>query len=160
MEALPLATVIQQAVSQCAGAQHAAAESMWERFEKAAFTTVGGKKEVAMIQFNFVVDGKRGTLRIPLLTILPAQYIQIRDVEVDFNVSLDMERSTDMRRCPVKMAPSRRLLLQRKTSDYDLHNNISVTIKAGALDMSGGMARLLELAGSRAVLVRAAGDKK
>jgi hypothetical protein len=39
-------------------------------------------------------------------------------------------------------------------------NATSVTIKAGALDMSGGMARLLELAGSRAVLVRTVGDKK
>ena len=158
-ESLPLATVIGKAVSQCARAQQAAARSMWERLEEIAFDSKGGKKEVAMIRFDFQVEGKKMTVRLPLISVLPAQYILIRDVQVDFNVSIDAEEATKTagalaRRCMVRVAPSRTQIQRTKNSRYNLHNNISVKIKAGNLDMSGGMARLLEMAGSRGILIR------
>ena len=171
-ESLPLGTIISKAVSQCAEAQQAAAASMWEYLREVAFDPKS-PREVAMLQFDFVAQHKKLKIRLPLISVLPVQYVQIRDVEIDFNVSLDEEEAlnkdtsltkvtrsltkTSMTRltrsCPVRLAPSKTKIQQSKSSGNGMQHNISVKIKAGNLDMSGGMARLLELAGSRGIRI-------
>lgn len=164
-ESLPLATIIGQAVSQCARAQQASAESMWDYLDQTAFHVKKGMREVAMMQFDFEVEGENLQIRLPLISVLPAQYVQIRDVQVDFNVEIDedavMQKAANLKRlCPVKMAPTKQRILRSKRTKHNLHNNISVSIKAGNIDMSGGMARLLEMAGMRGILIRPVEETK
>ena len=172
-ETLPLGSIISKAVSQCAEAQQAAANSMWEYLRDAAFLPGESRKEMVFVQFDFESYGKKLKVRLPLISIIPVQYIQIRDVEIDFNVSLDQEQGakTDASvtrltgvlskrpltrlatTCPVRLVPSVKQIKRTKNENYSLQNNISVKIKASNLDMSGGMARLLELAGSRGIRI-------
>ena len=118
-----------------------------------------------MMQFDFEVEGENLQIRLPLISVLPAQYVQIRDVQVDFNVEIDedavMQKAANLKRlCPVKMAPTKQRILRSKRTKHNLHNNISVSIKAGNIDMSGGMARLLEMAGMRGILIRPVEETK
>ena len=169
---LPLATVIGKAVSQCAEAQQASAASTWEYLREIAFDPKN-PKEVAMLQFDFVVQHKRLKIRLPLISVLPVQYVQIRDVEIDFNVDVDRKNAakkdtaaakvtrslskTSLTRlsriCPVRLAPSRMKVQQDTDTDNGMENHIRIKIKAGNMEMSGGMARILELAGSRGIRI-------
>ena len=173
-ETLPLATIISKAVSQCAEAQQAAANSMWEYLHDVAFFTGEERTEMVFVLFDFESYGKKLKVRLPLISIIPIQYIQIRDVEIDFEVAIDQEEAekkdtsatiltrslhtkrtmTKMARiCPVRLAPSKTKIQQSQNAGRSQKNNISVKIKAKNLDMSGGMARLLELAGSQGIRV-------
>lgn len=170
---LPLGTIISKVVSQCAEAQQAAANSMWEYLREAAFIRGKERTEMVFVQLDFESYGKKLKVRLPLISIIPIQYIQIRDVEIDFSVALDEEQATKVdesatrltptlakrslsrlaRTCPVRLAPSVKQIKRTQNSNYSLKNHINVKIKAGNLDMSGGMARLLELAGSRGIRI-------
>lgn len=179
IETLPLGDIIHQAVTRCALAQQAAALSMLQQIESDPFMTVKGKRKPAMLRFDCQADGKKMKVRLPLITVVPPQFIQIRDVEIDFNVTIDTKGETTAKRgnrpdragmtrmLPVRMAPSVQLMRKRprlrsgaSSTSTSLHNNISVKIKASNLEMSGGMARLLELAGARAVRIQEVKDKR
>lgn len=179
IETLPLGDIIHQAVTRCALAQQSAALSMLRQIEDDPFMTVKGKRKPAMLHFDCQADGKKMNIRLPLITVVPPQFIQIRDVEIDFNVTIDTkgetttklgnhpDRARMTKMLPVRMAPSVQLMQRRQrlrsgatSTSTSLHNNISVKIKASNLEMSGGMARLLELAGARAVRIQEVKDKR
>ena len=169
---LPLGTIIGKVVSQCAEAQQAAGASMWEYLRQVAFDP-DSPREVAMLQFDFVDQNKRLKVRLPLISVLPAQYVQIRDVEIDFNVSINTQDAkkkvkkaegkmrtlskTSLTRltriCPVRLAPPKKTVQADADASTSFENNIRVKIKAGNMDISGGMARLLELASNRGVRI-------
>ena len=171
--ALPLGTIIGKAVSQCAEAQQAAVASMWEYLREVAFDPES-PRDVAMLQFDFAVQHKRMKIRLPLISVLPVQYVQIRDVEIDFDVVIDEKKSAQKdttlkqrtmrtlsktsptklaRICPVRLAPSTARKRLKVDSEKNSYTDIRVKIKAGNQDMSSGMARLLELAGSRGIRI-------
>ena len=145
---------------------------MWEYLRQVAFDP-DSPREVAMLQFDFVDQHKRLKVRLPLISVLPAQYVQIRDVEIDFNVSINTQDAkkkvkkaegkmrtlskTSLTRltriCPVRLAPPKKTVQADADASTSFENNIRVKIKAGNMDISGGMARLLEMAGTRGVRV-------
>lgn len=157
LKELPLSTLITQAVQQCVQAQYNAQDSMLEYIEQSMFSTKDGKRSVAMFSFSFVENGERVFVRMPLAMVVPAQFLQIQDIEIDFNVDI---RSTGKLDYKVAYAPSRKAIKSAKSTTYDLRNNIAVNIKASNLGMSGGMARLLEIAGTHATTLRPSDQNK
>jgi len=155
LQSQPLAKIIGQAVKHCAKAQNKALDSMLQYIEESSFTTVDGHREVAMLSFVFELDGKKNTIRMPLISVVPAQFVQINDVEINFNVDI----SNNQKKYAVRIAPSRSAIKRVGTSSYDLQRNINVNIRAANIDMSGGMARLLQLASTNGIRIKPVDEK-
>jgi hypothetical protein len=81
------------------------------------------------------------------------QFMQIDDVEINFNVAI----SSNKKSYEVVLMPSRQSIRRTRSGDYDMTNNISVNIRAANIDMSSGMARLLQLASTNGVIVKPIG---
>ena len=153
LQPLPLASLIQQAVSNCASAQQEALMSMLENIEEKAFVAGEQHQKALMISFVCDIDGVPHTIRLPLLTVVPMQFMQIDDVEINFNVAIHSNKKS----YEVVLMPSRQSIRRTRSGDYDMTNNISVNIRAANIDMSSGMARLLQLASTNGVIVKPIG---
>lgn len=151
----PFSDVIRRAVTQCAEAQQSGLETMLKEIEKNMFVTQRGKKEVAMLHFSFESEGRQYTIKLPLITVVPPQIIQIHEAEFNFNVIITkVDTSNTRKEFQVRYAPSRSKVKSTQSSVFDLRNIVNVNIKAADLGISGGMSRLLELATTRGIQVR------
>lgn len=164
---LPFNEVIRKAVTSCTEAQKALMDDMQKYIEECAFTTNGdGKQEVAMLHFTFEAEGRSQEISLPLITVMPPQLIHIRDVEMNFSVTSIIEGNqlkkakTDgeegkktNKNILVRFSPSQKVVERSRQSVFDMRNIIEVNIKAQECDMSGGMARLLELISTQGMKV-------
>ncbi|MGX8696171.1 MAG: DUF2589 domain-containing protein [Prevotella sp.] len=159
LTAKPFADIIQRAVSCCTQAQFAMFDSMMDYVERSTFVTQGGKRELAMLHFSFHANGQQHTIKLPLVTVVPPQLIQLREAEFNFNVCITKLQTTGSKKSlNVRFSPSRRAIREvassESASQFDIRNVIQVSIKASDLGMSGGMSRLLELAGTQAISLK------
>jgi len=142
-----LSSIIWRAIKDCADAQREAAATSRDLilnnilFDKSA---QNGQSNLRMLCFTYNADGEQQQLRMPLASVVPAQFIQIKDVEIDFNVYLQsMEKGFKVkiaRRHLRRMAS----LSQTQTSQTK-DTSIRINIKGKNADMSSGMARVLQL---------------
>lgn len=165
LQVKPFSEMIQRTVSGCTKAQRGLLDIMLNYVKDSTFTKKGGKNELAMLHFSFEAGGRQYEIKIPLITVIPPQCIQIRDVEINFNavfwgVEESKEDKVKKRVYLYRFAPSRRVVRTTESSFYDLRNVVNVNIKAADLGISGGMSRLLELASTQAFRVRTVEDHK
>ena len=150
----PISDFIQRSVGNCAEAQHSIFDVMLEYIEETTFTKKGRKRELAMLHFSFEQNGQKYVMKIPLITVSPPQVIQIRNVEVNFNLITKVEDINNRKTLIARISPSREAIKEKESSVFDLRNIINVNIKAADLGISGGMSRLMELASTQAIRVK------
>ena len=138
--AVPLSSIISRAIKDSAHAQMNAAKTMKDyMLQEIMF---GQNKDLRTLCFTYTVDGEQRILKMPLATVVPASFIQIKEVEIDFHVNVDDKRAW------VRLDQSR----ITSTSGENEHKpqiskglGVHVKIKGKNTEMSGGMARVLQL---------------
>ncbi len=150
-----LSSIISRAFKESAHAQMDAAKTMKDYLLQTMFKN----KELQMLSFTYFIDGQKHLLKMPLASVIQAQFIQIKDVEIDFAITVQStQNSSGTKRINrVVLTKSRALLRKQalirlrrgtiaKSEVPKQHHAINVKIKGQNSDISGGMARLLQLA--------------
>lgn len=152
-EALWLHDVMCQTLTDCVKAQRQATERSLELIEHTAFHATGDRSEPIMVSFSLQMDGEPYTLRVPLLMLVPLPFLQISQADLTFYVNVMSDKCYPQQKIKVRLSPSNEDLEDLQRSEY-VRNNIRVNIKAYADAPTGGMARLLQLAGTRCLRIR------
>ena len=108
-------------------------------------------KDLRMLSFSYMADGRQQQLRMPLAMVVPTQFIQIKDVEIDFNINVHSYKKN------LKVQIARRIDRPRINHNENTQTNessIRINIKGRNIDMSSGMARVLQLASSIGTIVK------
>ncbi len=151
-----LSSIIWRAIKDCADAQREAAMTSRDlilnniMFENSA---KNGQSNLRMLCFTYNADGEQQQLRMPLTSVVPAQFIQIKDVEIDFNVkiqSVENKLKVQIVRRPLQRLPS----ATKKQTSQTNESSIRINIKGRNIDMSSGMARVLQLATSIGTVIK------
>lgn len=151
-----LSSIISRAFKESAHAQMDAAKTMKDYLLQTMFKN----KELQMLSFTYFIDGQKHLLKMPLASVIPAQFIQIKDVEIDFAITVQStQNSSGTKRINrVVLTKSRALLrkqalmrlrrglIVKKNELPKQYHAINVKIKGQNSDISGGMARLLQIA--------------
>lgn len=149
-----LSNVIWRAIKDCADAQREAAvtardmilnDIMFEKNQKS------DHKDLRMLSFSYMADGRQQQLKMPLAMVVPAQFIQIKDVEIDFNINVHCYKKN------LKVQIARRFYrpgINHNENTQTNESSIRINIKGRNIDMSSGMARILQLASSIGTFVK------
>lgn len=149
-----LTEVMRKTLTDCTEAQHVAMQQSLELFERTLFTHDDGRTEPVMVSFSLQMNGQDCTLRIPLLALVPLPFMQISQANLDFYVNVMSSESRKWQGLEVRFSPSNERIKCSGQTQYKMSNNIRVNIKAAAALPSGGMARLLQIAGSKCMRVK------
>lgn len=145
-----LSSIIWRAIKDCADAQREAAITTRDLILGDILFESNGKngpgRDLRMLSFSYLSDGEQHQIKMPLSSVVPAQFIQIKEVDIDFNIYLkSVEKG-------LKVSIARRPLIRRLTgtsptqTSHAKETSISINIKGRNTGMSSGMARLLQLA--------------
>lgn len=153
-----LTEVMRKTLTDCTEAQHVVMQQSLELFERTVFTRADGCTEPVMVSFSLQMNGQDYTLRMPLLALVPLPFMQISQADLDFHVNVMSSESRKWQGLEVRFSPSNERIKRSGQTRYEVCNNIRVNIKAAAALPSGGMARLLQMAGSQCMRVQRVDD--
>lgn len=173
LQGLPFDNLIGGPLNACILAQAQAAQTTVNFIQEVGLNeTQDGTKEAIYVYFNFVQNGRKVTISVPLLTILPIPYIAINSIDINFkatvngveNTSDTSEYSSEYKRDYKKDTKngwrSKRTTSlttsysskydskSTKDSSFSVEATIDVAVHAGQESMPAGMAKILELLGA------------
>lgn len=131
------------------------------------------RKDAVYVYFNFIQGGRRVTISVPLLTMVPIPYIAINTIDINFKATvtgIQSEGSTDETEFSKEKEDKKKKAglgwfsvsssslnttvstkkdsASTKNSDYSVEATIDVSIHASQDSMPAGMAKVLEMLGS------------
>lgn len=131
------------------------------------------KKKAVYVYFNFIQGGRRVTISVPLLTMVPIPYIAINTIDINFKATVTGSESQennalnedsvdiDRKEKTAKLGwfkvntttintnvSTKRDSTSTKNSAYSVEATIDVAIHASQDSMPAGMAKVLEMLGS------------
>ena len=151
INSIPFGNIIGGPLSACITAQ-----------KDAALTTLQSIKEITMvpsdveygssrpvsISFTFQIEGKKKTMIVPLLTIVPIPYIHIDHVDLSFTANITSCSKTSIE--AAYTAPNANVN-GKENSETNVQNIIRVDIHATTSDMPPGVAKLLDVFGNQLI---------
>lgn len=153
-DAMWLSDIMRKTLTDCVEAQHETLEKSLDLIERTAFRATDKGSEPVMVSFSFQLDGKLHMLRVPLLVLVPLPFLQISQADLSFFVTIMSSNTHQLKGLKVRFSPSNLLLTESRQERCDVRNNIRVNVKAVAEAPSGGMLRLLQIAGSNGMRIR------
>ena len=97
LQGLPFDNLIGGPLNACILAQAQAAQTTVNFIQEVGLNeTQDGTKEAIYVYFNFVQNGRKVTISVPLLTILPIPYIAINSIDINFKATVNgVENTSD-----------------------------------------------------------------
>lgn len=172
LQGLPFNNLIGGPLNACILAQAEAAQTTVNFIQEVGLNQLeDGTKEAIYVYFNFIQNGRKVTISVPLLTILPIPYIAINSIDINFkatvtgveNTSFTDEYSSEYKGDYTRNTKS---WFKRKTtslqtsysskhdskstqdSSFSIETTIDVAVHAGQESMPAGMAKILEMLGA------------
>lgn len=136
----------------CVDAQAQAASATANYIEKVGFryNNVSKEYETTTITFRYYTDDEIKTIVVPLITVIPVPYLQIRDVNLNFTADLSVDNGV----LAARVSKDNRKI-GRQTVANDATSNtsanfssdikVNVNIKASSADMPMGVSYLLQV---------------
>ena len=96
LQAIPFGSIIGAPLKACVEAQAMAAQTSWNFIQEVGLNTdqQSGKKEAVNVTFEFIQNGRKVQLNVPLLTIVPIPYIAIHDIDINFKANISASSSS------------------------------------------------------------------
>ncbi len=186
LQDLPFDNLIGAPLNACIKAQAEAAQTTINFIQEVGLNTVetvtkdkDGKEvkvkehEAVYVYFNFIQAGRRVTISVPLLTMVPIPYIGINTIDINFKATVtgvqrqentandslqaDVERKEKsgklgwfkVETSSLKSNVStKKDSTSTKNSEYSIEATIDVAVHASQDSMPAGMAKVLEMLGS------------
>lgn len=176
--AIPFRTIIGAPLQAAVEAQALAAKTSYEFIENVGFNESVNEKdgtvtrEAVNVGFNYVRGGQVVTLNVPLLTILPVPYFEIKDMDIAFKAKISAEANTKETESSSSSKQgdgksklslgwswwgvnnttsfnasysSKKDSSATKTSKYSVEYTMDIGVKAGQGDMPAGLATVLNI---------------
>lgn len=173
LQNLPFDSLIAAPLNACVNAQAEAAQTTINFIESVGLNDVDGQKEAVYVYFNFIQGGRRVTISVPLLTMVPIPYIAINTIDINFKAKVtgiqnqqntasesyqkDSEEKKKKSGLGWFSVSSTQLTTSistkkdstsTKDSGYSVEATIDVAVHASQDSMPAGMAKILEMLGS------------
>ncbi len=172
LQGLPFNNLIGGPLNACILAQAEAAQTTVNFIQDVGLSqNEDGNMEAVYVYFNFVQNGRKATVSVPLLTILPIPYIAINTVDINFKATVNgmeseslanntsSEGKLDVNRTSKGWFKKSTTTLQtsystkrdsKSTSDssFSVEATIDVAVHAAQDSMPAGMAKILEMLGA------------
>lgn len=89
LQNLPFDNLIAAPLNACVNAQAEAAQSTINFIQNVGLNEdENGNKEAVYVFFNFIQGGRRVTISVPLLTMVPIPYIAINTIDINFKATV------------------------------------------------------------------------
>lgn len=143
---IPFDNLIGVPLQACIRAQEQAAQATLDYIQEVGFKPDADNKglRAANVTFEFVLDGVRKLISIPLITLVPLPYIHIGTVDLSFNTEVQYRNGTLEGR--VSSDDYRKEVSESKTN-YDYNSQIAIEIHASEGDLPMGVTKLLDILG-------------
>ena len=175
LQAIPFGSIIGAPLKACVEAQAMAAQTSWNFIQEVGLNTDQntGKKEAVNVTFEFIPNGRKVQLNVPLLTIVPIPYIAIHDIDINFKANISASSSSVSEtsssssldagaeiKAKAGWGPfsveanfkanysSKKDSKATQSSQYSVEYTMDVAVKAGQDSMPAGLAKVLELLGN------------
>lgn len=159
INSIPFEEILGGPLVACVGAQRDASFAAYKFMREVTMnTSEDGEAEPVMVSFSFIKEGKKLTLNVPLLTIVPLPFIQIDYVDLAFtaNVTATEERNGEAH-LQAKYSTEAGDEQEEKTEDENYtssftdQNLMTVNIRAVTSDMPPGIAKIQQIFGQHLV---------
>lgn len=173
LQGLPFNNLIGGPLNACILAQAEAAQTTVNFIQDVGLNQKeDGSMEAVYVYFNFVQNGRKATVSVPLLTILPIPYIAINTVDINFKATVNGLESESLAtntssegKLDVNQTSKGGWLKKRTTtlqtsfstkrdskstsdSSFSVEATIDVAVHAAQDSMPAGMAKILEMLGA------------
>ena len=174
LQNLPFENLIAAPLNACVNAQAEAAQSTINFIQSVGLNEdENGNKEAVYVYFNFIQGGRRVTISVPLLTMVPIPYIAINSIEINFKAKVtgvqsenntasnSFEKNEKEKKYEGKLGwfkvntttlntevSTKKDSTSTKDSNYSVEATIDVAVHASQDSMPAGMAKVLEMLGS------------
>lgn len=129
-------------IEACVDAQAAACVAASKYIKEFGFDCDSNVWDAKPVVFFFSTpDGKRKKLTVPLISLVPLPYLQIKDINLEFKTQVSVNENG---RIVGKMSSRNNNV---KNSSFQSDLRVNVGIKASVSDMPIGVARVLEVLG-------------
>lgn len=153
LNSIPFERIIGDPLSACIAAQAEASRTTLDYIKETTMEDSGlgvDSFKPATVSFVFQIDGVKRIMVIPLLTIVPIPYLNIDYVNLSFTANVTSFQNEKIQACFT--APRTNIDLEAG-EEYAEEHLIDVDIHATTADMPAGLARMLEVFGSRLIQV-------
>lgn len=191
LSALPFHDIIAGPLNACVEAQSQAALSTVNFIQQVGLNTKINAEtnqetiEAVYVYFNFIQSGRKVTLSVPLLTIVPIPYICINTIDINFKakvtgIEASTESTEDSHEQKTESESTRKKglgIFRAKTtskinasvsskkdskstqsSEYSIESTIDVAVHASQDSMPAGMSKILELLNASVDLCKPEGE--
>ncbi len=184
LQGIPFDNLIGGPLNACIKAQGDAAQTTMNFINSVGLTSKkDGTKEAIYVQFQFIQNGRKVTMSVPLLAIVPIPYICINTIDINFKCKVEgVERSefTDTLSYENKTEKTEEkktnLWVYKKTSNlktsvstkrdsvstrdstFSVESTIDVSVHASQDSMPAGLAKVLEMLGNSIDVVDPEGE--
>lgn len=173
LQNLPFDSLIAAPLNACVNAQAEAAQTTINFIESVGLNDVDGQKEAVYVYFNFIQGGRRVTISVPLLTMVPIPYIAINTIDINFKAKVtgiqnqqntaseSYQKDSEEKRKKSGLGwfsvsstqlttsiSTKKDSTSTKDSGYSVEATIDVAVHASQDSMPAGMAKILEMLGS------------
>lgn len=173
LQNLPFDSLIAAPLNACVNAQAEAAQTTINFIENVGLNDVDGQKEAVYVYFNFIQGGRRVTISVPLLTMVPIPYIAINTIDINFKATVtgvqnqqnteseSYQKDTEEKKKKSGLGwfsvgstqlttniSTKKDSTSTKDSSYSVEATIDVAVHASQDSMPAGMAKILEMLGS------------
>lgn len=174
LQNLPFDNLIAAPLNACVNAQAEAAQSTINFIQSVGLNEdENGNKQAVYVYFNFIQGGRRVTISVPLLTMIPIPYIAINTIDINFKATVtgmqnDSNTASESYEKKVEKSKNEGKLgwfkvtttklntavstkkdsTSTKDSGYSVEATIDVAVHASQDSMPAGMAKVLEMLGS------------
>lgn len=173
LQNLPFDSLIAAPLNACVNAQAEAAQTTINFIQDVGLNDVDGQKEAVYVYFNFIQGGRRVTISVPLLTMVPIPYIAINTIDINFKATVtgvqnqestasdSYEKNETKTKNEGKLGwfkvtttklntsvSTKKDSASTKSSNYSVEATIDVAVHASQDSMPAGMAKVLEMLGS------------
>lgn len=168
---LPFGNLIGGPLKACVEAQADAAMTTWNFIKEVGLSEDDkGNRTLNYVSFSYNKNGRKCSVNVPLLTIVPIPYIAIRDIDIAFKAKISASSSTTVTtkesveknfsnktkvsggtwfvRASTEFQvgiSSKKDSTATRDSKYSVEYTMDVAVKAGQDDIPAGMAKILEL---------------
>lgn len=174
LQNLPFDSLIAAPLNACVSAQAEAAQSTINFIQSVGLNEdENGNKQAVYVYFNFIQGGRRVTISVPLLTMIPIPYIAINTIDINFKAKVtgvqnasntaseSYEDKIETSKKESKLGwfkvtttkintevSTKKDSTSTKDSGYSVEATIDVAVHASQDSMPAGMAKILEMLGS------------
>lgn len=146
-ESIPFDNLIGSPLSACVNAQREAAKTTLDYIKEMGFETEKNEKgedeySVAMVSFEFVQDGNKRQMLVPLIAIVPIPYLQIDNVNIRFTAEVTAHTEDTFN---AKISTQRYNAEDNHNSNLEYKALVDVDVKASSSSMPAGLAKMLQL---------------